>query len=1458
MESGKREKHFAHPVRRKILRIGMVVVLSLLFLEFILYFGSNIFLKSYAQRKINEATQDVYIIDFNRFSFSLIRRGFFLDGIVLRPVHPENRKLDQTLFDATLDQIAFRSLWFDVFDRKFTIGKIYIDNPTINLDLPATFPGVGSPADTVGIGGEKISPIKALEAEIKKTVQRANLTGLFIKEVEIDHANFFFSNFLSKAEMKADNTSLTVRNIDFSTKEEWKTPFNAEGFEFELEQVIYPLPDSIHTIKADRVYISSLDNLVEIDVLDLTPDLTKLSRIYYQVQLKELRVGNVDLNKAFMTSILDVDELILVQPDLKVLSNTDVESDSAASGNLNDFIKGNLKSVSIKELSLNKGKFVRSELADTLKNRIELDELDFKMVGFYLGDDPVRRENQFFYGEDAAMEITNSRVYLGDQVHLIRGDHVSVSSFRDELIVRNLSIQPRSEALSTENPEKLIKLDLPEFSINKVGLKRLYNEGVLQAEQIKIVRPEVEFTELERSAQQKVDQIALAEIVGDFLNEVAVETFEVEDGTIQFKDARGERSNTIGFEKFSFRLDNVLFQPEISGMIQEQFQLDEVFLTLDKYRLKLKDNLHVILADQLTIDSKKQLLEVKNLTIRPENTEQIQTVLDTYGKTAVVDFMVPVFRAEGIDIKAAFYEERLSVHRILMPNPVFLISNHREKIQPEDGQAVSDTPSSNDEVRDLLLGYFKAIAVDSVSLDKAQVTYQSFVQDKQSTFEEDNFSLNLKNFRLDQELLIPNDKTLFSDEIDLVFNNYSFSLGAEKYEVSTNKLHYNSLQQSIDIEDLVLKPNDNFPGRIQLGLKFPRVNFKGVDVEQFFFENRLDLDKLEIDHGHIEIAIDRNIATQAVAKKSPKPEDGRRKSLELVIIDTIQTNNSRLSINYQLDESAVNSIETDFELLIRHFRLDSAITASRNVSELYEDANLSLKEFRFAFPDSIHSLGFSKVEIGSLKEEVIFSDFYITAKDELGVPGTPVLDAKIDQVVLKHNQLAEIQETGIFDVRDLWLINPKLNLYLDSVKVKKDVKISRARSTTALVQSIVLGNFYVEDGELTLHYKERGPIPRLDFDGIAVEIKDLDLNLLGQEQSFDLKSLAEKNAQFGLKNYGLVTPDSLYKVDIGSVDFREGNLMLEDVYYRPVDGNYKLLRQLPYQADAITARVQAVRLNQIDLGSYLERKQIKANELIVEGPTLDIFRDKRHPIDSGALKPMPQVLMKNAEIDADLDSLKIRGGQVRYFEFAEKGLVPGMISFDRVNMEMAPFYLRKPDQEFPLDQLQLGIETFIMDSAQVNLDAVLYFKEEYPMDVNVSMNSFAFADINDFLSKTLFIKAVDGMVTDGRWNFTLDDEEARGEMEFGYTNLKIQFLDSLTLEQGQGKLKLYTFGANLFAKKSNPRVLSSKIARHKIYLERDKRKFVFSAWWRASLTGLRGTFGFGRVKIPKRRDKGGS
>ena len=404
MSSGNHQKHSLHPARKKIIRVVTIIFMTLLFLEFLVYFGSNIFLSKWAERKINEATKEVYLIEFNRFNFSLLRRGIFLDGVVMTPIPGRIAPEDQTLFNFSLDQLAVKSLWYSFSEEVLYVGKIEFDNPDVKLDLPENSDSTQidkSQNEKVESEEKKKSAVKELEEEIQKSISRLNFGALFIREIEISHADLFFLDFLSQNSLKAENTSLVIKDINWTTKEIWKTPFNARGFEFDLENVDFPLPDGVHSIRADKVFISSLDKVIDIKDFKLTPDKSRESKSYYEVNLEELRVGNVDLNKAFMTSDVEIDELILNAPEFKVERKDKVEKDSAATGDLNDLITGILRSIQIKELAVNNGKFFKSDFFDTLKNRIDIQGLDFKMIKFYLGEDESKKDNQFFYGEDA-------------------------------------------------------------------------------------------------------------------------------------------------------------------------------------------------------------------------------------------------------------------------------------------------------------------------------------------------------------------------------------------------------------------------------------------------------------------------------------------------------------------------------------------------------------------------------------------------------------------------------------------------------------------------------------------------------------------------------------------------------------------------------------------------------------------------------------------------------------------------------------------------------------------------------------------------------------------------------------------------------------------------------------------------------------------------------------------------
>jgi len=110
------EKPKRYASRKKWLRILGVGLLSVLTLEFVCYFGSNLFLGSQLRKKLNESFNGVYELDFNRVHLSLIRRGIFLDGIVMKPSHPEKANAEQVLFELTLDVTLARFAFAEVED----------------------------------------------------------------------------------------------------------------------------------------------------------------------------------------------------------------------------------------------------------------------------------------------------------------------------------------------------------------------------------------------------------------------------------------------------------------------------------------------------------------------------------------------------------------------------------------------------------------------------------------------------------------------------------------------------------------------------------------------------------------------------------------------------------------------------------------------------------------------------------------------------------------------------------------------------------------------------------------------------------------------------------------------------------------------------------------------------------------------------------------------------------------------------------------------------------------------------------------------------------------------------------------------------------------------------------------------------------------------------------------------
>jgi hypothetical protein len=255
--------------------------------------------------------------------------------------------------------------------------------------------------------------------------------------------------------------------------------------------------------------------------------------------------------------------------------------------------------------------------------------------------------------------------------------------------------------------------------------------------------------------------------------------------------------------------------------------------------------------------------------------------------------------------------------------------------------------------------------------------------------------------------------------------------------------------------------------------------------------------------------------------------------------------------------------------------------------------------------------------------------------------------------------------------------------------------------------------------------------------------------------------------------------------------------------------------------------------------------------MVVDGANLELVRDKRKPLDSLAYKPMPQYFLEHAKINADLAAVQVNDSQLTYVEFGEKSSLPGKVTFDHLRMDLGPVSLRKQGVPYPVSEVKFGMAAQLGDSSRIGVRGQLYFEKDYPMKVQATADKLAFVSVSDLVSKTVFVQPTSGEITHGNWEFEVNEHEAFGSMTLGYRDFKLQFLDSMTLAPGKGKLRLYGLVANLLAINANPRYAGGTPVVREIYIKRDTRKSVINAWWKATFSGLKGTLGFGRAKMPK-------
>jgi hypothetical protein len=286
---------------------------------------------------------------------------------------------------------------------------------------------------------------------------------------------------------------------------------------------------------------------------------------------------------------------------------------------------------------------------------------------------------------------------------------------------------------------------------------------------------------------------------------------------------------------------------------------------------------------------------------------------------------------------------------------------------------------------------------------------------------------------------------------------------------------------------------------------------------------------------------------------------------------------------------------------------------------------------------------------------------------------------------------------------------------------------------------------------------------------------------------------------------------------------------IDSFSYTPTKDREEYMKLNVYQKDYMTFKTGKISIRNFDIERLATDSNLQFNYIIINQPELNVYKDKRLPLQPGYIKAMPVALLKKINQRLHIDSVRLVDGKVFYEEFNDK---TEMIA--KINLSELQTLIRNIDNynTSSTDSLYILSSSRLLDTANVSIR----FHESYADSIGsflyrVRIGQFGLPALNSVILPTANMKINRGWLDTLELRVMGNDYLAHGKMRMYYKDFKIQFLSNKELEKRTVFTKALSWVANTFLRTNNVEKTGT------VFTERTREKSFVNYWVKILLSG---------------------
>ncbi|WP_395078085.1 hypothetical protein [Flavobacterium sp.] len=444
-----------------------------------------------------------------------------------------------------------------------------------------------------------------------------------------------------------------------------------------------------------------------------------------------------------------------------------------------------------------------------------------------------------------------------------------------------------------------------------------------------------------------------------------------------------------------------------------------------------------------------------------------------------------------------------------------------------------------------------------------------------------------------------------------------------------------------------------------------------------------------------------------------------------------------------------------------------------------------------------------------------------TLKDSINKAG---IYSKIESIAIENFKVWDLIFDNKIKAKTIIVTKPVFILYKKNENAINNSKSINSEIAAPFQKIIVVSNIHLVDGDLKI-INVLGNTPILSAKNINFKIEGIVTS----------DEILKNKIPILFSNYNLSCDSIYYNINrfytltANQINTTKTDLSIKKLKFDPKYTRREFTQKLNKEKDLFQLNAESITFQKMDWGFQNEKFYFNTNDIIIDKLNANIYRNKI-PADDLSKKYLYNKLLRQIPFKLNVNMLQIKNSQLVYEEEINFKKGPGILTFDKFNLKAT--------------NIQNGFNQKKIADLKIKIDC--QFMKTSPLKVNWSFNVLDKSDgfnikgsILNFNSKkiTSFLKPNNNVTTNGildevRFNFTGNDNMARGSFGLNYRDLKVTIFKT---KKPKEISKLKTAIGNLLIKNDS----NNEIEYQTIEVERIQEKSFYNFLWRCIGEGLK-------------------